>query len=162
MSNRHQDSNEARISLHDEVKRKLSRGRTLKAAVASFAAWAMTLPALALPPPIKVTGSAVATITVNFKVAPPSGSTVSCSLLLISNDQRAPSDTQSQDAAVSGSAATCNITLHYKWRLTTPASDTLTIAYSVQGTTQTSSGLYDIIAQPADGTPTIVNIGVVQ
>jgi hypothetical protein len=84
------------------------------------------------------------------------------SLSLISSDQLAPNDTQSQDATVSGFAATCNITLHYKWRLMTPASDTLTIAYSVQGPTQTSAALFDVITQPADGTQTIVNIGVVQ
>ena len=73
MSNGHPDSNVSRLSLHDEAKRKFSRGLILKAAAASFAACAMTLPALGqthppLPPPVYVTGSALATITVTFKV----------------------------------------------------------------------------------------------
>lgn len=162
MSNSYQDSNESRLLLHREAKCKFRRGRILEVAVASFAACAMTLPALALSPPTIVTGTAVAKITVTFKVAPPSGSTVSCSLSLISNDQRAPSDTNSISEAVSGSAATCKVKVHYSWPLTTPASDTLTIAYSVQGPTQTSTGITDIISMPANGTQTIVNIGVTQ
>jgi hypothetical protein len=162
MSNSYQDRSESRLSLHRETKRKFPRGRIVKAAVASFAACAMTLPGLALAAVAKVKGSAVATITVTFKVAPPAGSSVSCSLSLISNDQLAPNDTQSQDATVSGSAATCNITVNYKWRLMTPSTDTLTVAYSVQGPTQTSAALYDIITQPADGTVTTLTIGVTQ
>jgi hypothetical protein len=162
MSISHQDRNESRLSLHREAKRKFPRGRILKAAVASFAACAMTLPGLALAAVDKVKGSAVATITVTFKVAPPSESTVTCSLALISSDQLAPSDTQSVTATVSGSAATCNITMHYKWRVMTPSTDTLTIAYSVQGPIQTSSAVYEIITQPADGTVTTLAIGVIQ
>jgi hypothetical protein len=77
MSNSHQDSSESRLSLHREAKREFPRGRIVKAAVASFAACAMTLPGLALAAVAKVKGSAVATITVTFKVAPPSGSNVS-------------------------------------------------------------------------------------
>jgi hypothetical protein len=146
MSNGHQDSNESRLSLHDEAKRKFSRGRILKAALASFAACAMTLPALGqLPPPTYVTGSAVATITVSFTVAPPSGSMVSCSLALLSSDPRSPSDSASVSAPVSGSSATCLVTVNYRWRLTTPSSDTMTIAYSVSGPIQSSSGLVNII-----------------
>jgi hypothetical protein len=162
MSNSHQDRSESRLSLHREEKRKFPRGRILKAAVASFAAWTMILPGLALAAVAKVKGSAVATITVNFKVAPPSGSTVSCSLELISSDQLGPSDTNSVTATVSGSTATCNITMYYKWRLMTPSTDTLTVAYSVQGPIQTSTALYDIITQPADGTVTTLTIGVIQ
>jgi hypothetical protein len=140
------------------------RGRILKAAAASFAACAMTLPALGqlLPGAVFVTGTAVATITVTFTGAPPSGSTVSCSLSLISNDQRAPSDTQSISAPVSGTTAICNITMNYKWRPTTPASDTMTIAYSVQGPVQNSSGITNIIPMPANGTTKIITIAVTQ
>jgi hypothetical protein len=162
MSNSYQDRSESRLSLHRETKRKFPRGRIVKAAVASFAACAMTLPGLALAAVAKVKGSAVATITVTFKVAPPAGSTVSCSLVLISSDKLSPSDTQSETATVSGSAATCNITMNYKWRLMTPSTDTLTIAYSVQGPVQTSSAIYDVITQPADGTVTTLAIGVIQ
>jgi hypothetical protein len=38
----------------------------------------------------------------------------------------------------------------------------LTIAYSVQGPIQTSSAVYEIITQPADGTVTTLAIGVIQ
>jgi hypothetical protein len=162
MSNSHQDSNESRFSLHRETKRKFPRGRIVKAAVASFVACAMILPGLALAAVVKVKGSAVATITVTFKVAPPSGSTVSCSLSLISSDQLAPTDSSSVSVTVSGSTAICPITIDYKWRLTTPSTDTLTIAYSVQGPIQSSSALYDVITQPAEGTVTTLAFGVVQ
>lgn len=164
MSNCHQDSNESRLSRHNEAKRKLSRGRILKAAVASFAACAMALPALALPPATYVTGSDAATITVTFTVAPPAGSTVSCSLALLSNDPRGPSDNASVTATVSGSTATCVITVHYRWRLTSTSlsTDTMTIAYSVQGPVQVSSGLINIIPMPADGTHLSNSFGVTQ
>jgi hypothetical protein len=127
----------------------------------------MTLPALAqgLGAPTFVTGSASANITVTFTPAPPAGSTVSCSLSLISNDPRGPSDTSSTSAAVSGSSATCQISMHFNWRLTSTSlsSDTMTIAYSVAGPSQTSSGLVNIIPMPASGT-TIgpMNIAVTQ
>jgi hypothetical protein len=167
MSNGHPDSTESRLSLHGEAKRKFSRGLILKAAAASFAAFTMTLPALgqnhpALPPPVYVTGSALATITVNFKAAPPMGSTVSCGLSLISSDQRSPSDSQTISAPVSGSTAICQITMSYRWRLTVPSSDTMTIAYSVQGPVQSSFGLVNIIPMPADGAQSTFNIGVTQ
>ncbi|MGH6839520.1 MAG: hypothetical protein ACREDT_12120 [Methylocella sp.] len=162
MSIRYQDRNESRLSLHREAKRVFPRGCILKAAVAGFAACAMALPAMALPPPTIVGGTVVATITVTFKVAPASGSTVVCGLSLISSDQRSPSDTKSKTGTVSGSAATCVVRVHYSWPLTTPASDTMTIAYSVQGPVQTSSGITNIISMPANGAVTTEAIGVTQ
>jgi hypothetical protein len=162
MSNSHQDNNESRFSLHCETKRKFPRGRILKAAVASFAACAMASPALTLPAPTIVAGTAVATITVTFKVAPASGSTVSCGLALISSDQLGPSETKSKTETVSDSTATCKVKVHYSWSLTTPATDTLTIAYSVQGPVQTSAGIITIIPMPASGTVTTSAIGVTQ
>jgi hypothetical protein len=163
MSNSYQDRSESQLSLHREAKREFPRGRIVKAAVSSFVACAMASPALGqLPPPTIVTGTAVATITVTFKVAPSSGSTVSCNLTLISSDKRAPSDTKSKTETVSGSTATCIVKVHYSWPLTTPASDTMTIAYSVQGPVQTSAGITDIISMPANGTVTTLAIGVTQ
>jgi hypothetical protein len=162
MSNSHQDSSESRFSLHREAKCKFPRGRIVTAAVASFVACAMTSPALALAPPTIVGGTVVATITITFKVAPSSGSTVSCSLSLISSDQRAPSDSKSKTETVSGSTATCIVKVHYSWPLTTPASDTMTIVYSVQGPVQTSAGITNIISMPANGTVTALAIGVTQ
>ena len=115
----------------------------------AFAADNVTYP---LPAPVYLTGTASATITVVFGVAPPAGSSVSCSLSLISNDPRAPSDTQNASVTTTGGASViCPLTLNYRWRLTTPASDTMTIAYSVQGPTQSSSGIVNIIPMPADG-----------
>jgi hypothetical protein len=162
MLNSRQDSHESRLSLHREAKRKFPRGRILKAAVASFAACAMALPALALAPPTIVGGTVVATFTVTFKVAPASGSTVSCSLALISSDQLAPSESKSKTETVSDSTATCKVRVHYSWSLTTPASDTMTIAYSVQGPVQTSTGISNIITMPANGTVTTEAIAVTQ
>ena len=105
-----------------------------------------------LPAPVYLTGTANATITVVFGVAPPAGSTVSCSLSLISNDPRSPSDTQNTSVTTSGgNSIICPLTLNYRWRLTTPSADTMTIAYAVQGLTQSSSGIVNIIPMPADG-----------
>jgi hypothetical protein len=162
MSNNHQDSSESQLLLHREAQRKFSRARIVKAALASFAAWAMASPALALSPPTIVTGTVVATITVTFKVAPASDSTVSCGLALISSDQRGPSDSKSKTETVSGSTATCKVKVHYSWPLTTPSSATMTIAYSVQGPVQTSAGIIDIISMPANGTVTTEAIGITQ
>ena len=104
-----------------------------------------------LPAPVYLTGTANATITITFGTAPASGTSVSCSLSLISNDPRAPSDTQNtSETTTGGNSVVCPIALNYRWRLTTPASDTMTIAYSVQGPTQSSSGIVNIIPMPAD------------
>jgi hypothetical protein len=141
------------------------RRLTLGTAVFVMLACGMTLPALAqLAAPTYVTGGATATITVTFTVAPPGGSTVTCSVSLISSDPRGPSDTNSTTAAVSGSTATCNITMHFNWRLTSTSlsSDQMTIAYSVAGPLQTSSGLVNIIPMPASGTQLTLNIPVTQ
>jgi hypothetical protein len=161
ISNSHEDGNGSRLSLRHEAKRKFLRGLIGRAAAASVAACAMTLPALAqLASPTYVTGSANAT----FTAAPAAGSTVSCSLSLISNDPRGPSDTNSGSAPVSGSTATCQITMYFRWRLTSSSisSDTMTVAYSVQGPVQSSSGLVNIIPMPPDGTGVNLNIGVTQ
>lgn len=116
---------------------------------AAFAADNVTYP---LPAPVYLTGTASATITIVFGVAPPSGSNVSCSLSLISNDPRGPSDTQNASVTTSGgNTVICPISLNYRWRLTDPSADTMTIAYSVQGPTQSSSGIVNIIPMPADG-----------
>lgn len=164
MSDSRQDSSEARSSLHGEAKRKISRGFVLKAVAASFAACAMNLPALALDAPTYVTGSAAATITVTFTVAPPAGSTVSCSLALLSDDPRAPSDSASVTSTVSGSTAICTVKVNYRWRLTSTSlsKDTMTIAYSVQGPVATSSGLVNTIPMPANGTHLSQSFGVTQ
>ncbi len=105
-----------------------------------------------LPAPVYLSGTANATITIVFDVAPPSGSPISCNLSLISSDPRAPSDTQNVSVTASGdNTVICPISMAYRWRLTNPAADTMTIAYGVQGPTQSSSGIVNIIPMPADG-----------
>ncbi len=104
-----------------------------------------------LPAPVYLTGAANATITINYATAPPDGSIASCSLSLISNDPRSPSDTNSASVPVSGSSAVCFVSVRYRWRLTNPAADTMTIAYGVQGPTQSSTGIVNIIPMPGDG-----------
>ena len=138
-------------------------GLILKGMIASFVVWALSSPALAqLPTAVYATGAIGASMTITFTVAPPSGSTVSCSLALISNDVRAPSDTQSISAPVNGSTATCQILIYYNWRLTVPANDTMTIAYSVQGPVQNSSGIIQIIPIPSNGTQRVFTAAVTQ
>lgn len=149
----------------DQMNHMFPKRLIMGAAVASLAACAMTLPALAqLAAPTYVTGAANATITVTFTAAPPAGSTLSCSLSLISSDPRGPSDTNSTSASVSGSSAVCQVAVHFNWRLTSTSlsSDTMTIAYSVQGPVQTSSGLVNIIPMPANGTQLTLSIPVTQ
>lgn len=167
MSNNHEHGNAPWLT-HPHLsiarpKRKAVRNIMIKAAIAGLSACAVALPALAqLAGPVYVTGSAAATITVTFTAAPPSGSTVSCSLSLISSDQRGPSDTNSTTASVNGSSAVCRIQMYFRWRLSVPANDTMTIAYSVNGPSQTSSGLVNIIPMPASGTALNLNVGVTQ
>jgi hypothetical protein len=140
------------------------RQRLILGTLFATPAFAMTLPAKALDPPTYVSGGANATITVSFTVAPPSGSTVSCSLSLISSDPRGPSDSNSTSAPVNGSTAICQISMHFNWRLTSTslASDMMSIVYSVAGPSQTSSGIVNIIPMPASGTQLALNIPVTQ
>jgi hypothetical protein len=80
---------------------------------------------------------------------------------LIGSDTLAPSDSQFVNATVSGSTATCPLTLHYKWRLSSVATN-MTIAYSVSGPAQVSSGIYEIITVPANGVKTTVTVAIQQ
>jgi hypothetical protein len=118
-------------------------------------------PVPTLAGPTIVTGTVAAKLTITFVTAPPAGSTVSCNVALIGSDTRAPSDSQFVNAAVSGSTATCTLTLHYKWRLTSVATN-MTIAYSVSGPAQVSSGIYNIITVPANGATTNVAVAIEQ
>ena len=104
-----------------------------------------------LPAPVYLTGTANASITVAFATSPPANSTVSCSLALIGSDPRAPRDTITVTAPVNGATALCPISLNYRWRLTDPSQDTMAIAYGVQGPSQSSIGIVNIIPMPSDG-----------
>jgi len=158
MSNRHHYSDESRLSLHHQAKRKLPGGRILKAVVASLAAAAMTSPALAVT---DRTGVVVATLTTTFSSTVPAGFLASCSLTLIGNDTLGPSETQTVTASVSNARAVCKLTVHYNWRLDSVSSQ-MTIAYSASGPIQSSSGVYEVITVPADGTVTNVAVAVLQ
>ena len=159
MSKRHHYSDESRLSLHHESKRKLPGRRILKTGVASLAAAAaMTLPALAVT---DRTGVVVATLTVTFSSTVPAGFKASCSLTLIGNDTLEPSETQTVTAPVSNSRATCKLTVHYSWRLDSVSSG-MTIAYSVSGPIQSSSAIFETITVPADGATTNVGVAVQQ
>jgi hypothetical protein len=138
----------------------LQASRILKLALASFVLGAAALPVSAAVPTTR-TGAVIATFKVRFKVAPPGNSFVSCSVVLIGSDALSPSDTKTASVAVSGSAATCSLKLFYSWRLASPTSN-MTIAYSVSGPEQTSSGTYETIVVPANGTNTKVTLAIVQ
>lgn len=159
----HQHKNVSHPALFHAAKRKFARAPVWQTVVAGLAVGAMTLPALAqqLPAPTTRTGTVAATLTISFVTAPAAGSTVSCSLALLGNDTRSPSDGKFANASVSGSTAVCKIAVHYKWHLSS-ASSTMTIAYSVTGPTQSSSGIYDTIAMPANGATTTVAVAVTQ
>jgi hypothetical protein len=80
---------------------------------------------------------------------------------LIGDDVNAPTDSKFTSAAVSGTGAVCKIALHYKW-LIESATSKMTIAYSVSGPSQTSSGIADVIPVPAKGTTTTEAIAITQ
>jgi hypothetical protein len=83
------------------------------AAIAAFVVCAAGVPARGQAVFVRA-GKINATITVQFTVAPPARSSVSCGLGLASNDALAPTEGQSAQAAVVGSKATCNIVMHYR------------------------------------------------
>lgn len=129
--------------------------RLLRCVLAGAGSLAAFAPAIAqLAAPVYVSGTAQATITVNFVVPPAASSTISCTLSLSSNDARGPADSQTVTAVVNGATGVCNITMYYRWRLTVPTQDSMTISYSVTGPVQTSSGVVNIIPMPHDGTTT--------
>lgn len=107
------------------------------------------------------TGIVAAKITITFAKAPPSGSTVSCGITLISGDTLSPTDSKFTSVQVSGSTATCNLSVSYRW-LVNSASSTMSIAYSASGPNQSSSGISRVITLPASNTTTHVAIAVSQ
>jgi len=106
-------------------------------------------------------GTIQGTINVNFASAPATGTQVTCTLILVGSDTLAPSDTSSVTVTVNGSSASCNVPVRYKWRVQNTNSN-MAISYSVSGPTRTSSGIFDVIQMPANGTKTNVTIGVAQ
>jgi len=134
-------------------------GQALRAAVLGFATCAMCWPVSAAT--VTRTGTVAATLKITFTQAPPDGSSVSCAVTLIGSDTNAPTDSKFISAAVSGTGAVCKIALHYKWLLDS-ATSKMTIAYSVSGPNQTSSGIADVITVPANGTNTHVAIAITQ
>jgi len=158
MSDSRRAANWLRYLLGREAKFSFLQRRVLAAVVGSFAACLPILPALAVT---EVSGTIVATLTITFVSAPPKGSAVSCNLSLFGSDVLAPSDSQSVSAPVSGSSAVCKLTVHYGWRLESTTS-TMTIAYSVQGPVQSSSGLYSTMTMPQNGTTTTVALAITQ
>jgi len=135
------------------------RGRALRSAVLGFAVCAMCWPAWAAP--VARTGVVSAKLTITFTQAPPAGSSVSCAVTLIGSDVNAPTDSKFISVPVSGSSAACNIAVHYKW-LIANASSNMTIAYSVSGPSQSSSGIADVITMPGSGKITNEVIAITQ
>jgi hypothetical protein len=164
MSDMLEECHAAKIRLQGSVSSPVSKRHSVnvrgRGAVLTFAIAACALAGIAadrawaLAAPTYYSGTVTAAITVTFKVAPVAGSTVSCGLSLVSNDARGPSESGSITAAVSGSQAICNMSIHYKWALTTPTADTMRIVWSVQGPAQYSSATYDVITMPATGSAT--------
>ena len=137
----------------------LCRGRRIGALLAAFPAVAlMAVPAHAVT---VRTGTVDATITVTFTPAPPAKSTVSCTISLIGSDTNAPSDSRFVEANVVGSRASCRVIVPYRWNLAV-ATSKMTIAYSVSGPAQSSSGIYRVLPIPANGITTKAAITVSQ
>lgn len=107
------------------------------------------------------TGIVAGKITITFAKAPPSGSSVSCALSLISDDTLSPTDANSTSAKINGTTAVCTFSMHYRW-VVNSATSHMTIAYSVSGPSQSSSGISRIITLPANNATTHVAIAVDQ
>lgn len=142
---------------HNQAKRSLFRRTILRVLSASIASSAVCLPALA----VDRAGTVVATLTVTFAAAPAAGSRVSCGVALIGDDTHSPADNRSVDVAVVGSKATCKLTIPYKWHLAS-ATSKMSIAYSVSGPRQSSSGIHSVFTVPANGTNTTVAVAISQ
>lgn len=84
-----------------------------------------------------VTGTFVAKFTIKLVTAVPSGSEVLCELNANLFEENTTTGTISNEieeaaaakATVSGSTASCNVSIPYSWNLATPASDTVSLGY---------------------------------
>lgn len=125
------------------------------------------------------TGTFVAKFTIKLATAVPSGSEVLCALNTSVVEDNTTTytvnneiyDTKTAKATVSGSTATCSISLPYSWYLSTPSSDTASLTYYLYiinstatnqaGETRTSSQFVPgagAIKIPANGSTTTYTI----
>jgi hypothetical protein len=89
------------------------------------------------------TGTFVFNFTITIASKNLGGDTVLCSADATTFDTTGLSATESASvkATVSGSAAKCTVTIPYSWPLKTPASDSVTLSYSVEAVnTSTTTG----------------------
>lgn len=87
-----------------------------------------------------VTGKFVANFTIKLVTAVPSGSEVVCALSASTDEISSTThlltneifETAGTKATVSGSTATCTVTIPYSWYLTTSSSDTVALSYTLE------------------------------
>jgi hypothetical protein len=111
--------------------------------------------------PVVRAGTVTGFITVTFATAPGAGTRVSCALSLVGDDALNPTDSKFTSVAVNGTTATCRVPVRYKWTVNNPASH-MTIAYSVSGPTQSSSGIAKVIPLPANNANFGVSVAINQ
>jgi hypothetical protein len=81
---------------------------------------------------VVVSGTITLNLTIQLATAVPSGATVQCQLKLSTSDaSRAITENTAATASVSGTTATCVAPIPYLWTLATPATDTISVDYSV-------------------------------
>lgn len=129
----------------------------LAGALTALAAVSIAASAVALPAPTARSGVVQGKFTVRFATAPAAGSRVSCSIALVSDDTRAPTESAATDVPVKGKRAVCTVKVRYHWLLS-KADSTIQLVYSVSGPSQNSSGVYDRITVPADGAHTTFSL----
>lgn len=109
--------------------------------------------ALTLPPYIG--GTVQVTLTIELFSAVPTGDTVICSASLETveviigppTSSEVFTETSSSPAVISGSTATCTVTIPYLWTLANPSGDTMAITYT--------AGIY-----PTGATLSVQSLGV--
>ena len=95
----------------------------------------------AAPAVTPTAGKIVLNLTVTLVSTFPSNETFSCGLSATTFDTSSGLsflDSEQIAATKSGSTLTCNITLNYSWTLTSRGSDTMMVAYTINGAAGTS------------------------
>jgi len=88
--------------------------------------------------PGPTTGKFVFSFTITISSTNLSGDTISCQAEASAFDvTRSLDESASVKATVSGSTATCTVTIPYSWTLTTPTTDMVSLSYTIYATSST-------------------------
>jgi hypothetical protein len=100
-------------------------------------------------------------ITITLSTAVPSGDSVLCSADASVSDPTNSTNSEHFEAlaTVSGSTATCNLTIPYEWLLSTPGSDSISATYGVS-IVSTTSATVGFARSGTHGLPTVTGVPV--